>query len=237
MKQPRKIKIIGAGGIGSYLIEPLSRYLNYLDDEVEVTVIDGDKYEDNNRLRQRFESFGNKAQHTIDLLKESFPRIHFRAKPEYLTENNIITNIRENDIVFMCVDNHATRKLVSDRCEELDNVTLFSGGNDFTDGNVIYFNRSNGRNVTKPPTALYNSIANPQDKNPGSLTEQERLGCQREAQANPQLLFTNLAIASTMLNCYYAHEKGKANFEQVYVDILTQRSRPAPERVLITDDE
>lgn len=229
MKKTRKIKVIGAGGIGGHLIEPLARYLSYTEDACEVTVIDGDKFEDRNKERQRFSVCENKADHTAAKMKEEFPKVHFRSKGEYVTDDNVITTIREGDVVFLCVDNHATRKLVSDRCEELDDVTLISGGNDYTDGNVIVYRREGGEDVGRPPTALYPKIAKPEDKNPGALTDAERQGCQQEATTNPQLLFTNLAIASTMLNCYYAVEQGKAKFEQVYVDILTQRSRAVPE--------
>ena len=231
MKKTRKIKIIGAGGIGGHLIEPLARYLSYGEDNVEITVFDGDQFEERNKERQRFSACENKAEHTVAQLKEQFPRIHFRAKGEYLTEDNIITSIRESDIVFLCVDNHATRKLVSDRCEELDNVTLVSGGNDYTDGNVILYVRKNGKDITKSPTALHPKIANPDDKNPGSLTDEERQGCQEEARTNPQLLFTNLAVASAMCNAFYALEQGKAKFHQVYVDILQQRMRPSPDNI------
>jgi molybdopterin/thiamine biosynthesis adenylyltransferase len=231
IKNTRKIKVIGVGGIGTYLIEPLVRYLNSQDkDIVEVTVIDGDKYEERNRERQRFEQCNNKAEQTVEILRKQFPRIYFKVKAEYLTADNVITNIRENDHVFLCVDNHATRKLVSDRCQELDNVLLISGGNDYTDGNVIIYIRKNGKNITKSPTELYKSIANPEDKNPGESTG-VRAGCEAEAQVHPQLLFTNLAIASWMLNCYYAFEQDKVFYEQIYVDILTGRSRPAPEKL------
>jgi molybdopterin/thiamine biosynthesis adenylyltransferase len=230
MKKTRKIKVVGVGGIGGYLIEPLARYLSYCEDSCEITVIDGDVFEERNKERQRFTAYENKAENTVAQLKEQFPKIHFRAKPEYLTEDNIITSIREGDVVFLCVDNHATRKLVSDRCEELDNVNLISGGNDYTDGNIIVYQRKNGKDIGKPPTKLYAKIAQPEDKNPGQLTEAERQSCQREAQTNPQLLFTNLAIASTMLNCYRRVEQDNVNFEQVYVDIQTLRSRTAPDK-------
>jgi molybdopterin/thiamine biosynthesis adenylyltransferase len=226
----RKIKVIGAGGIGGHLIEPLSRYLSYKEDSVEITVYDGDQFEERNRERQRFSAHENKADHTVTTLKGQFPKIHFRSKGEYLTPDNIITSIREGDVVFLCVDNHSTRKLVSDRCQELDNVTLISGGNDYTDGNVIVYIRKDGKDVTKPLTVLHPKIAAPEDKNPGTLTDAERRGCEQEARTNPQLLFTNLAIASAMCNCYYAYENEKINFEQVYLDILTQRMRPSPDR-------
>jgi len=34
----------------------------------------------------------------------------------------------KEDLVLLAVDNHATRKLVSDHCARLDNVCLISGG-------------------------------------------------------------------------------------------------------------
>ena len=79
----RKIKVVGVGGIGGYLIEPLSRYLNHSQHEVELTVYDGDTYEEKNKSRQRFSAHENKAQHTVKILKEHFPKIHFRFKTEY----------------------------------------------------------------------------------------------------------------------------------------------------------
>jgi molybdopterin/thiamine biosynthesis adenylyltransferase len=225
----RKIKIIGLGGIGCWLVEPLCRYLSFTGDNIEVTLYDGDAYEDKNRNRQTFDKLENKAVVKAEEMTKKLPKVFFRGKSEYITNDNVISAVRENDVVFLCVDNHATRKLVSDRCTELNNILLISGGNDFTDGNVIYYFRQNGENVTKPPTALYDKIANPTDRNPGEETE-ESLGCETLAETNPQLLFTNLAIASSMCNVYYAHEQGKAKFEQVYIDILTQRMRPAPQQ-------
>lgn len=225
----RKVKIIGLGGIGTYLVEPLCRYLSYLPDYSEVTLIDGDSYEEKNRERQQFDRCENKALVSSENLKIKFPKVHFRYKGEFITDDNVITTIREGDYVFLCVDNHATRKVVSDRCEELDNVVLISGGNDYTDGNVIYYVRKDGNDVNRSPTAIFPKIANPTDKNPGDLTQAERTGCAREAETNPQLLFMNLAIASCMCNVFYAHEKDRAKFEQVYVDIMTQRSKPSPD--------
>jgi molybdopterin/thiamine biosynthesis adenylyltransferase len=228
MTKARKIKIIGAGGIGSYIIEPLARYLSCSQDNCEITVIDGDSYEERNRERQRFSCFENKAETTVSQYKSEFPKIHFRSKKEYITEDNVISNVREGDIVFLCVDNHSTRKTVSDRCGELDNVTLISGGNEYTDGNVICYIRKDGKDVTKSLTDLHPKIAKPDDQNPGDLLSQNN-GCQREAQSQPQLLFTNFAIASMMLNCYRKCEQGTFKHHQVYVDIETLRSRPSPE--------
>lgn len=224
------IKVIGLGGIGTYLIEPLVRYIAYHVEwaGLKLTLIDGDKYEYKNRERQKFKRLGNKAKITAETLMEQFPEIFVTSKEEFVTKDNVISLIRENDIIFLCVDNHVTRKLVSDRCQELDNITLISAGNDYLDGNVIYYHRINGIDKTKPLTKLYESIANPKDLNPGDDKKSE--GCEAQQVSDPQLLFTNLAAASHMCNIFYAHEKNQMNFEQVYFDISTHRARPAPER-------
>jgi molybdopterin/thiamine biosynthesis adenylyltransferase len=224
VKQTRKIKVIGSGGIGTHLIEPLGRYLSFVEDYCEITIVDGDTFEERNRERQRFTGCSNKAEETVRWLKDQFPKVHFRFVAEYVTEDNIITTVRENDVVFLCVDNHATRKLVSDRCGEMDNVLLISGGNGKTDGDVLIYIRKHGKDST-PPLTVLPEIANPEDKNPGNFTEEDRQGCQEEAEANPQLLFTNLDIASSMLGCYYCHEQGTLNFNRVFSDIVTQARR------------
>lgn len=230
----KKIKIIGLGGIGSYLAEPLARFLNfsYKDQTIEITLIDGDQYEEKNKERQQFGEYENKAKGTADLLIPKFPNIHFRVKEEYLDDVNVISNIRENDIVFLCVDNHATRKIVSDRCQELDNVTLISGGNDVTDGNVIFYRRKNGKELGRSPTALHPLIAKPQDVNPADLDKSQE-GCQEQQEENPQLLFTNLTIAAWMCNVFRSSELGDPKFEQVFVDINSHKVRSSPEEVIV----
>jgi molybdopterin/thiamine biosynthesis adenylyltransferase len=223
----KRIKVVGLGGIGSHLVEPLTKYLEHTDAIVEITLIDGDVYENKNRNRQRVPKLANKASATVENLRPQFSKVTLSAVPEYVTEDNVLQTIREKDVVFLCVDNHATRKVVSDRCKELDDVVLISGGNDFTDGNVIYYLRKDGEDVTKAPTDLYPEIADPQDSVPGSNTR----GCERMMESHPQLLCTNLAAASHMLNTYYGHEQGSMEgIEQVYFDIRTHRARPSPER-------
>lgn len=232
MKKTRKIKIIGSGGIGSYLIEPLSRYLSFTGDNIELTVIDGDVYEDRNKERQQFSKIGNKAEVAISDVRSKFGNINFKAQPIYVNKNNVISLIRENDEVFLCVDNHHTRNTVAKRCAELDDVLLISGGNDFTDGDVFVFSKlegKDGKQYNRTMIELVPEIAKPEDKNPDDFSNEDGQNCQREAMTNPQLLFTNLAIASSMCNCYYTHTQGKLNCERVCVDIITQCSRPKPE--------
>ena len=215
-----KIKVIGIGGIGGALLPVLTRYLNFAYSDSEVTLIDGDNYESKNKERQEFDSLGNKAQVTVERIASLFDNILFLSKDEYVTDGNVYEVIREGDIVFLCVDNHNSRKLVSDRCEDLQNVTLISGGNDFTDGNVQIYIRREGENLTLPIASDFHpEIMYPEDKNPAEA------GCGELAESEPQLLIANNAIASAMLSVFYAYLQGKVHYDEIYIDILTGNSR------------
>lgn len=226
MAKGEKIKIIGCGGIASYLFDALCRYLQYSSnlEDVEITLIDGDKYEVRNASRQKFESGGNKATVTKERLQKEFPKLLFYDVPEYLVEGNVVTNIRKNDIVFLCVDNHKTRKLVSDRAEELSDVTIISGGNDFTDGNILVHIRRDGENLTLPICNSYHpEMMNPQDDNPG---ETGAAGCEAlAAESAPQLVFANATAAALMNNAFYAIMMDEIGYSEAYFDVISNKSR------------
>jgi molybdopterin/thiamine biosynthesis adenylyltransferase len=131
-----EIKVIGIGGIGCALLPFLARYLNYRGERVRITLIDGDEFQRSNADRQAFGTLGNKAKVKAAELAREFEGLSFRAVPEYITETNIARHLQEGDTILLAVDNHKTRKLVSDYCEKLTAMALISGGNDFTDGNV-----------------------------------------------------------------------------------------------------
>jgi hypothetical protein len=104
-------------------------------------------------------------------------------------------------------------------------VTLISGGNDGieegrdgTYGNVQVVRRAGGRALTNPLSRFHPEIREPGDRLPTELS------CAQLAQTGaPQLLFTNLAVASAMLNAFYALLRGEPAYEEVYVDIVKNR--------------
>jgi molybdopterin/thiamine biosynthesis adenylyltransferase len=216
-----RIIIIGAGGIGSHLLPSLCRYLDNVHNDVHIVILDGDRFEPKNADRQHFTSFGNKAEATRDLLKGQFPKLDIAARPVFLTEGNAFAYVQEGDVVFSCVDNHATRRLISEHASTLNDITVISGGNEYADGNVQVFVRSGGRNRTPPLTHLHPEIANSKDRNP------DEMSCEELAQAgSPQLIFTNLAAASAMLNAYWlVTTKGVPPYTEVYFDLSTGASR------------
>ena len=131
-----EIKAIGIGGIGCALLPFLCRYLQYSNEPARVTLIDGDRFERNNAARQAFSGLGNKAEVKAGELAREYEAVAFRSKPEYVTEENAARLIGEGEVVFLMVDNHASRHLVSRHVSSLSDLSLISGGNDYEDGNV-----------------------------------------------------------------------------------------------------
>lgn len=222
------ILIIGLGGIGSMLAEPLCRYLAYKTDLKEITLMDGDRYEAKNILRQRVsrEDIGrNKAEVWAQRIAWLFHELRVSAKDIYVSPANIKTLIPDESTIMLCVDNHATRKLVQAHVLELKNAVLISGGNDYTDGNVQVFIKKRGRALTPAITAYHPEIAEPIDKRP------DELGCDEAVAEKPQLLFANMTAACLMLNAFYAVVENKTPAEEVYFDILKNAARPVTRKV------
>jgi molybdopterin/thiamine biosynthesis adenylyltransferase len=216
-----EIKVIGIGGIGCALLPFLARYLNYEDKRARITLIDGDEFERANADRQAFGQLGNKAKVKAAEMAREFERLAIRAVPEYITEANVARYLLDGDVIFLAVDNHKSRKVVSDYCERLETVTLISGGNDLTDGNVQIHIREAGQDRTAPLTRYHPEIRTPHDRSPAELSCEELM-----LRGAPQLLFANLAIASAMLNAFYGLRQGVLRYGEVYLDIVEGKSNP-----------
>lgn len=224
-----KVNVVGLGGIGSCLVNVLTRALAYTTEEIRLVLIDGDTYQPDNKQRQRFTELTNKAVATASLLQSEFPASEFAQLmvmpiAEYLTNKNYIRLIREGDITLLCVDNHLTRKLASERLSKLKNGVLISGGCAWEDGEVLVYVRREGRDITLPLTSdVHKEI---QNATPNSWQPQNP-GCEEIAPSQPQLLITNNFVAACMLSAFYSVvQKGKIRYDEVACDILTTRATP-----------
>jgi molybdopterin/thiamine biosynthesis adenylyltransferase len=216
----KEIKAIGIGGIGCALLPFLCRYLQYAGEPARITLIDGDRFERSNAARQAFSGLGNKAEVKARELAQEYQALAFRAAPEYVTELNVARLIGAGEVVFLMVDNHASRNLVSRHAAALSDLTLISGGNDYQDGNVQVYVRQDGRDLTPSLARYHPEIASPQDRNPAVMSCEELMNA-----GAPQLLFANLMVASLMLNAFYAIRQGRLSYSEVYLDILENVSR------------
>ena len=228
------VKIIGLGGVGGIVARYSMMFLASLGKSVRCVLIDGDNFEVKNSNRMFFSGFGNKAEVTKDDLIERFrdSNMSIITIPEYVTQENIDRLIHEDDIVIMCVDNHATRKVINTHCGKLKNVCLLSGGNDGvgknnagevtrgTYGNVQIYIRRNGKDASPSLTKYHPEIDKPADKLPTELS------CTDLVESTPQILFANLATASAICNALMLYLSNRMHYSELCFEIADGLMRP-----------
>ncbi|MFH1021805.1 MAG: ThiF family adenylyltransferase [Planctomycetota bacterium] len=216
--------VVGLGGIGGALVEPLARYLTYSKSAKELWLVDGDIFERKNGERQRMletDAGRHKADVWGERIQKAFPDLFARSFSSYLTPQNIRDILPSGSAVLLAVDNHATRNLVQCHASKLRDVVLISGGNDFSDGNVQVFAKRRGRALLPPITNHHPEIEFPEDRRP------DEIGCDEMVFNSPQLLFANLTAAVVMLNTFYAFAKGsEPAYAEAYFDVMKNRVRP-----------
>jgi molybdopterin/thiamine biosynthesis adenylyltransferase len=229
-----RVVVVGLGGIGSIVAGHLVLFLASLAGvRARVVLIDGDAFEARNRERTWFPRPGNKAVVLCEHLSERFGRagLSIRAVDRFVTEENAAAMLLERDVILGCVDNHRARKMLNDRAASLRDVLLISGGNDGiedglrgTYGNVQVYERRRGKDRNPSLTHLHPEIERAEEGE-----AEPAASCGAIAASAPQLLFTNLAAASAMLNAFYrflrADEK-EPLYDEVCFDILEARVVP-----------
>lgn len=219
-----RVVLVGLGGIGSHLAEPLARTLQFAKSDLaprRLILIDGDAYDDRNRERQRVSAYANKAEATSEALRRLIPELEIESKPHFVEKKNVFVLIREGDIVFLAVDNHATRKLVSEHVGKLENALLISGGNELYDGNIQVYERRGGKDLTHPITWRHPEIENPKDRNPAEKSCEEL-----HVEGEPQILAVNFVIASLMLSAFTNWlRNGRSLYREQFFDLVTGNAR------------
>jgi hypothetical protein len=231
------VKIIGLGGIGGIVARYGAMFLASLGRELRLVLIDGDSFEASNATRMFFGDYGNKAAVVRAELLPRFAEspLAIVAIEEFITPENIGRLLHHGDVVLLCVDNHATRKLVNDHCvAQLRHVCLISGGNDGVEsapdgassrgtyGNVQIYLKRDGIDRSPSLVRYHPEIAQPTDHLPGDKS------CTELVASVPQILFTNLAVASAMLNTLLLHLGGALHYGELALDIADGLMRPVP---------
>lgn len=232
---PRTYVLVGAGGTGSALIDPLLRYLDTFHREAEdfrLAVIDGDTVEPKNLDRQAF--FGSDVQtNKAHALVNRYDDQRLRAVSRYLDQEHLATDVQEDDTILIAVDNYAVRARIERQALTLRNVTIINGGNELTDGSVQVYLRRNGQSLTPPL-----SFEHPEILRDDAERDPTRLSCQQLAQlpGGEQTILANLASALYMLNALrHVHaweaagnweNDGSFPFTELYFDLETNRTLP-----------
>lgn len=132
---------IGCGGNGGYLTSFLSRYLANNFKNIEYILIDGDKVEEKNLIRQNFitpDLGKNKAEVLALRYGEAF-NYPIKFIPTYFNISTLKNGIckAEDTIIIGCVDNHKTRSMINN----LPYRYWIDIANEFTNGQVFINDR------------------------------------------------------------------------------------------------
>lgn len=201
--------IVGAGGIGAHLGPVLAKYLAFRKPGATLTIIDGDLVEDKNLARvYSSDAIGDeKAEVLADICTQTVPSgsLDVRSINEYVTPRTFDRCHRrwykDGTVVFACVDNHKSRVYLEQLVGGLPNGLIISGGNDEISGQAQMFCRKDGKDLTPRISHFAPEILS--DKDPNNIFPDED-DCSAEYEDRPQLILTNFAAASCMLNLFYS---------------------------------
>ncbi len=133
-----KVLVVGAGGLGSPVIQYLSAA-----GMGTLGVIDGDRVELSNLHRQllyTMEDIGHlKATVAADKVRRLNPQITCQSYPYHITNKNAFDLINAYDIIVDCTDNFVSRYILSDACCLLNKPLVFAAVFQF-EGQVSVFN-------------------------------------------------------------------------------------------------
>jgi len=241
-KDPIRVILVGAGGIGTWLAEGVARLLEWKFPGSALIIVDGDNYEQKNMERQNFTKMGNKASVKALELTEKFEKTSFIPVPKWVVgddfkgvsdeESSKIKAsdlLNDGDVVLAVVDNFAARKILFDAAAQLKNVDVFTGGNDDAlYGSIYHYQRRDGKDITEHPVTFHPEYENPPDKNPGELSCQERA----EIDGGTQLLATNMAVAALILGRmnHVIVNNQKPEATEIYFDLGIGKAEPYDRR-------
>jgi molybdopterin/thiamine biosynthesis adenylyltransferase len=242
--EAKRFIIVGAGGIGTWLAEGVARLLEWKYPNSALIIVDGDNYEEKNKERQHFSKMGNKASVKALELTQQFSKTTFIPLPKWIVGDDFkgVSDVdspkikatdllMDGDVVLAVVDNFAARKILFDAASKLDNIDVFTGGNDDAlFGSTYHYQRRNGIEITEHPVTYHPEYENPPDKNPGEMSCQERA----EIDGGTQLLATNMAVASIILGqINHVIVKGKdPEVTEIYFDLGLGMAQPYDRRVV-----
>lgn len=202
LRRSEYVVVIGCGGIGSWLLPPLLRFLHAERYRGEIHLWDGDRYSAGNAQRQEFgpAALGvNKAEAQAGTFQALYPALGLVARPVYVTAGNTGEAVRERSAVLVAVDNHPARALVARHAKSLREVCVLSAGNELLDGNVHVTLRTGGLDRTAPLLERHPEIASTR------RGDRSDAGCEDLIErGQTQLLVTNFMAAASLLSTFHA---------------------------------
>lgn len=212
--------IVGCGGVGYAVAEPLTRMLVGSSDRL--ILIDGKTVKESNLSRQYDTRVigTNKAtalrSKLLNLVPES-SQLSIEALPYYLEEFNLKDHnewlTAKHLVVFVAADSKASRVLCETVLEERKSFILISGGNHELDGQASITIKKNGVLLTPLPSTIHQDLLENDGRTPSMIP------CDEAAVSEPQIVVVNMLVAAAMLSFWYSTVVNPSNCKFNYVNI------------------
>ncbi len=137
-----KVVVIGAGGLGS----PVLQYLAAAGVGV-IGIVDNDIVDESNLQRQILYTTNDIGKPKVEVAKRNLtalnPNVEIKIYKTFLTSENAEDIISKYDIVVDCPDNYETRYITSKACVKLGKPHVFGAISEF-EGQLSVFNYNKG---------------------------------------------------------------------------------------------
>lgn len=200
LSSPVNIVQIGAGGTGSALVPHIARLMSQGDNNINYTLIDGDRVANSNINRQNFIK-SDIGLYKSEVLAKRYSNafgVSISAIPNYLDEDlSKSLELWNKDIVIGCVDNNKSRVLISKEISRQENYKIpiyLDSGNELTGGQCFIQNRIYKKNFGPELLIEHPEIAKADDTLP---TERS---CVENQESGEQRLTTNLTASIMLFN-------------------------------------
>lgn len=197
------IVVVGCGGTGSAFLQKLARFQYSAEENINVTIIDGDIVEEKNLKRQNFfEANVNypKAESIVKLAANSYG-LEWRCLNEYLLNvsqlDSVFKSLANNssvEILVGCVDNHRARQVMEEWFSSIRNGFYIDSANDESDGEVVVAVKTNGLEISPSRAYYYPDVLT--DSSP-SVVE---LSCEAMNISSPQHQLVNDLAGNILMN-------------------------------------
>lgn len=193
--------IIGAGGVGSWLVPKLVR----LEPPDSILLMDGDAFEEKNLDRQLFPDHFN-GHNKAEALAGLYGAWHC---PDYFTSGYVFDgfSLTRDTLLWCCADNHAARRNVMDACD-LYGCQAIVGANEATESEAYFYKREWGGGPNDPRVIYPDMLTD----NSGDPTRPE--SCAELANSGQtQTVLANGLAADFMLHLYWSWFREKIDEE------------------------
>ncbi len=232
---------MGCGGTGGFVAEGLCRLLK--DSDIPILLIDHDRVEPHNLLRQNFYAgdVGKfKSQALAERLARQYGRrIGFSVYPymQDLVGENLgggFTTLAVRGLIIGCVDNANARRTIGENMS-FSNWWL-DAGNGLASGQVLLGNARRGADLEGAFSEMYSQVERlpipswqlPSLLAPPTKEKTDTLDCAEAVAAEEQGPVINQAMATLVLEFVHRMLKGTLTWMGAYIDLGAGTLQPVP---------